>query len=271
MLVALPFLLPAGVPWMVKPPVGARINYSNPLGRKLDMLLLFNELGGNTVKDMVSGYTASFQSNAPSWKDGELNFTSSSSQYALFSAGAETAAANAGSVFSYVFWVRTTGAGNMTVLGGSGSGSRQFQLGGGYRFTYVRSVTASILSSTVDTVLGTWNQYALTSDASNNIKMYVNGQLTGSTTNSFSSSNLLTLGSDVGAGQYLNGQIRLLARWQRVLTPDEINQMYMRPYGLLEPRTTIAERSVRSISGQVITMTPILARRGSSGHPEGDE
>ncbi len=194
----------------------------------------FEDGSGTKATDFSGSGNAGTLTNGPTWVNGKfgkaLNLSSASSQYALI--GNVSALKN--SVFTYSAWVNPASISNsMTVFSSGANSTPRIRLDS-------TSGTISLIDTNV-VVMGTssqsvsanvWTHLAISYDASGSYAFYLNGETAGSGTNSQSfsfGSAAFEIGRNGAANnEYFNGQIDDVRIYNRVLSADEILNLYQK-------------------------------------------
>jgi hypothetical protein len=207
-----------------KPPIGARINQSHPLGRGLALAYLFNEGGSNKIFDGAwRRYDTT--SNGPTWTPSGLSFDGVNDSVAvpnyIFGATGtfyillKPTGITAGDAYQALF---VSSAGNGFHIR-SGSGKLDYYYGGDHL-------------TTVGATEGQWNHMAAVSDAGA-VSFYLNGAING-TAASATGFTAVTSGDDSFSETYA-GEIACILVWNRALSQAEIQQLLADPYAAFRP------------------------------------
>lgn len=234
----------------VKPPRGARVDWSHPLSRNLAGLWLFNEGAGGRVNDLASGNTGVWQ-GTPGWGPGKaggggvFNGTNNAvkavatrlpvTAWSLAAWVKPATIPTTGSDVSMALYVGNDSAGYgfaIGQVGGNAPGSTLVALFGG-KF-WVNSSYASF-------VAGNWTHVVMTLSGLS-VTFYVNGKVV--TVASVGSppaapAAFVTTGAELSTG---NAPTRLFAGgideptvWSRALTPNDVSKLSARPYQMIAP------------------------------------
>jgi hypothetical protein len=247
----------------IKPPVGAQVDWGDPISRGLVSRWLFNERAGVRLID-IAGIAPGAAGNAPAWSVGRtgpaLQFTTASSQYVDLGASSPSALQPTGG-FSIGVWFRRNGTipteqalfANWAVVGGNYHGviltsednasgiANQIRLffGNGTATFAGRPIySAAIADSNWHFIVATWD------GATSN--MYVDGQI-GATPVSVSgiswTSTVPRIGAIYEAGAnkaYAQGWIDGVCFYNRALKPQEIARLYSEPFaGVYQPQKRV--------------------------------
>ena len=185
---------------------------------------------GTTWSDISGGRTGTLQ-NGPAFSTaggGSIDFDGSNDHVTFNSADTPV------SDYTINGWffidTNTTSQGIIT-WGGSGGGKRRSMLiwnGGSGTNYYLRSSTnGSNPAGTTNIVSGQWWNGNVSVASDNTAKIYVNGALENTSTNTLNSPSSITLyvGRTEG-GEYFNGKIAIVNVYNRVLTDAEVLKNY---------------------------------------------
>lgn len=236
---------------LFNPPSGARINWGAPINRGLAGCWLLNEGGGQIFKDIVGVSNAAGIANplnAPGKYGNALSFNGSS-QYVSAPASSATYA----SAYSWSLWLSADNAPAAAVqpaiINGTGAGGNDgfsFTYGHGngtFRFVAAVHTSTAYYAASFGTAPATktWNHYVSTWDGSS-LKSYLNGVLI---TTTATLGTYITTGSNIYIGGspaaiYFPGRINNVRTYTRVLSLQEIMQLYVQPFaGVSTPRRSV--------------------------------
>lgn len=275
-------LYAGGNRWTSKPPIGAQVDWSHPLAKGLVGCFLMNEGGGRIVNDLSNrGITGNNVS--ATWSLGkrgsELKFVATSSQYVEFTKNiSKLDALTNGSVIIYA----TPASLHIGTIFSLANSLGAFYWGlfvrvsaGGFVEVLVRKddVTWGIIQDT-DNVVYSANkpiQIVITQD-SVLYKCYVNA-VQQAMSNAYASTstalgawfnyptginNRLRFGyaSDSTPDNPFNGKIEYIYNYNRALSPQEIQQLYIDPYCFIKPptiwsnfKTAVAAGVIKTLNG----------------------
>lgn len=188
-----------------------------------------DENTGTSAADGSTNGNTGTLTNGPTWTTGQIgsavNFDGSND---YIEAGSSTTLQS--SVFTYAAWINPTGASIRTIKGNNSSGGPQFRLTSGGALEFLKQSVGSIATTTPTVTNSVWSHVALTYDSSGRYVFYINGIPVGSGTSgqSFSFSSVQIGIRDAGSGgaELFSGIIDEFRMYDRVLTADEVIQMY---------------------------------------------
>lgn len=223
-----------------KPSIGSSINWSHPLARGIVGGWLMNEGGGLYFKNLVTQKLSSltnyptFYLGEPLWgncikgvgrrckinadvKDNAPDSSTNKMTFLFYCYIITGANASGGIVFASSNY---TGGLAGIYTGWSQYKDIWFQING----TKAVSPTAPLQSNTVNMIVGTYDGV--------NIKLYNNGKLLQTTAYSTAPS---TDTNPILFALALTSVVIYAARWNRALSPSEIQQLYVEPYCFIAP------------------------------------
>lgn len=249
------------IDWTQKPPQGIQVDWSNPITEGLVGCWLFNEGGGDKVYDL-SGYgndgtltsIALPPTTSSGWNPGEDGAAiafDGSNDYINCGNNASLKTTTETTIYIRCYprdvndwevqiskmnadW--TTDGEYVIEFGGSGNGI--------LRAEYNNNGANIQLTDTGYTV-NTWYSIMLTIDSANGGKLFVNGNLVDSDTTGYTlrgTAASVRIGCRF-VGKSINSPANTIISkaiiWNRTLTPQEIQQLYINPYGMFK-KTEVA-------------------------------
>jgi hypothetical protein len=186
------------------------------------------------------------------------NFVAASSQYLSITDAAQTGLGMQDSSYSASFWVKPAASGTTYIMGqwGSVSGDRAWNIamvvdGGTPNITLYNNanVTSRQLNTAITT--GVWYHFVVVYNyATATASLYKNGAFVGSgslSANSHDSTAAFTLGAVFDtSGQYCDGYLDEVGVWNRVLSANEIAELYNANKALAYPLTVDLNTSIVS-------------------------
>lgn len=265
-------------PWARKPPIGVGINWAHPMAQGLALYWLFNEQGG-APRDLVRRQQGTLGTGhvwGTSTQGGFLGGTGAAEL-----TGTTPSAAILGVPFTVNVLYRSTSDidSNWFMRMGSADASFQnFHFGDGFA-VYLKAFffgAAMQLDFTQGKIFGEWTDAVFSFDGTT-MRGFVNGIPCSSTgtpgTPLTSDGEWTILGAHYGS---FAGDIARIALWHgRAFTQADVNELRVRPYGLLTPRLA---RWVQSAGGDVEPPVPVdqwapvgnvIARRRGGGTASG--
>ena len=232
--------------WSLRPTLGVQINQGHPLANGLIQDYEFSETGGAAIRDLVFPFGALTANGNFSWLPTSQGVTwtgnSQSSSYLSttnpqFWGGPQTWEFLGNPVInSFAFIFDKSGGYYIVRLNGSSQ----------WEFTRFMGTTNLSVHSTKTASTNTLYHVVLTWDGTVNIsgvQIWINGiqDTVGGTAGVgtiFTDPNSsLVVGADsTTPSQGWQGSINVLRTWNRILTPAEIQQLYLDPYSMLLPQ-----------------------------------
>jgi len=219
---------------ILKPPKGAMLNRGHPLARGLKGAWILNEGGGNVVADLSgNGNTGTLVANAYSAGgkfgpcvsfDGTGDYISLKNTYVF------------PTVFSASIWFYADSDLTIRMMMGYTADSGNYIALWSPTSIYVTLTTTSKIFTVPTVSAGVWYHIAITKDASNNVRCYLNG--VESSTGALNDDHTLTIDA-IGKG-YNNtsydwmGDLDMPAIYNRALSPIEIAYLYRNPFCMFE-------------------------------------
>lgn len=217
--------------WTTKPMLGSVIDYSNPLSRGIVGCWLMNERGGLKVKNLVnpSKYNGVLTSNF--WSNNELKFDGSTTYTEITPVVSGTATFlvigmrdrnTPANYLDSVIGIYTGTTGYYCLMFGNGWS------GAGDNYVRTEGSASTAVSLYVNGVRQTSNVQS-NSKLTNRVFYNVVSSYTG-----------ITAGTNFRFGDYqtqnwhLSGGIKVVYYWNRVLSPQEIQSLYVSPYQFIE-------------------------------------
>lgn len=248
------------------PPVGAQINRAHPLANGLLSCWLFNENGGGVVNDCASVNSGIF-TVAPIWSASghgpSLKFDGSTTYVTTLSSPLNPST----QPFTASCWFYVSalpGAGSsyslISQLDGTGTGQPWLYIDTSLQSNKVSSFLGGSATAGATPVTGMWNHCAVTSSPGTpgTVKVYQNGVLTATNAGIIaqSSTGTIRFGANKTPANFLSGQLNDVRVYKRVLTYQEIKEMYANPWGIfLAPK--------RRMIGSAATPVTIVGTGGS--------
>lgn len=229
-------------PMAHKPPLGAQIDWSNPITNGLTNCFLFNEQQGNAVQDLVNPVSCPFAgATSPIWNTStpRVEFTQNTSTYVdLSGARGITSFGAACSIEMLFYWPSLMKDKAFFMWDLSTSWKCGYVLNAAAPLWYTRTTTNATLSGTAATVLsGVMNHTVFTWDGS--IKtVYINGRLYASDAPAHGAGILYLAGCNnirIGcAGDYASEgfSVYLFRTWARPLDAVDVATLYYQPYAM---------------------------------------
>ena len=235
-----------------KPPLGARIDWSNPITKGLELCFVLNENGGGVINDLAKGYNGLFYNNVL-WSSFGLFFDGSSYVETLPFLMPNNS-------FSIVTKTKYTGATSGRTLISKDSLNTTTDIFSLYRSGATGYMTISIINTNNSTysasdtikVPSTITDWATIYDEENtSLKLYRNAEIKGITTTSgtLKNHNSTVRISDTN---WL-GDVFYFYLFSRALSDDEIKLLHYEPYSFFEVPSM---RTVVAFGGGPITATP---------------
>lgn len=236
---------------IAKPPIGSILHPGRPLARGLMLCCPLDEGSGTTFRDLVSHDVSAFDpGNEPSWTQGAFGRTLGFPIATRATAGFAAAPYNriglndwSGSVWFSITTIQAIQnfftAGSLTVedqgwhfrYGSSGGGKFTLSFSNGTSRQQPASAENLALSE------GVWHHAAFTADRDSVVTFYLDGRQVGTVSISayagwdIQGTNSI-LFSSTSSTFDLIGAIDAPAVWRRVLTPDEVRELYRDPFTL---------------------------------------
>jgi hypothetical protein len=288
-LIASLLILPceAKTPWTSKPPLGSQINWGHPLSRGLVGCFLFNEGGGNLVRNSAieKPYPSVHLSNnngtivGADWvgtQKGIGLYFNGSSDYITHNDVFDVGTFD----FSYSCWFRAgwTAANEFRAMMGktaaTGATGRYYLIFNATKIE-VQALNGLITIAEAPYLDGRWHHAIVTIDRDANALLYIDTILKGTADVSAVNGVNYDTTFHFGIGAYtdaagtsftqgwFNGNINNVLIWRRALSPSEIQQLYVEPYcfikgGGMEYATTTSA----ALTGTVTTATEADIRAG---------
>jgi len=237
-----------------KPPLGSQINWSHPLSKGLVGCWLMNEGGGNKINDIARKNNGT--NSGGTWNTttkGKVLYFNGSSYVNCGSSGSINSISTA---ISLVAWIKTSSSTNsIQIISHDGVASipvRCWDLD-----IYVSKLQANFWDSTgnrsyTDSLTtvndNVWHFIVATCDAKGDRKarVYIDGKLdnTGTQGNFYDLNTSLTRMVYIGARDYttacyFTGYISDVCVYNRALSPQEIQQLYIDPYCFIKKPSLI--------------------------------
>ena len=239
-----------------KPPLGSQIDHEHPLSRGLVMALLMNEGSGNRIYDLSGNGNDGVLTNGPLWKPGR---NGAAIAFDGISNSVLTSFNAFSGVLTFSIWFNALSIADGAILGSSNKLAflLRLQAGGDIRL-YPRWGWGG---ANVTHVISANRWYCLTiifDEDSNTVSSYLDGALTISdisTVDYASGSCSLTIGGYPTIPKYFFGLISDTRIWNRALSPDEVQDLYINPYGF------IYKPQKYWLMPQGVTIPPHLFRR----------
>ena len=257
-----------------KPPIGSRFNAASPLARGLQALYVFNEGGGTSFAEASGQHTSATIGNGSGtpacWTNGAFGPAvqlTSAIGYISCSNICDNLAN-----FSVSLWFQNSiSSGAPLVVGKLGTGGTASGQGWGVLqdatkigiFTQLNGgSTFRELDVSVAVNNGKWHHGVFT--VSNYVpqNIYIDGVAVATTTlgsgtvNTTTNPANLTIGGDTHSDWY-SGNLDVIGIWNRILTPDEVQRLYVQPLNLLTaPGQTLYSRGRIRTRGAVQTLMP---------------
>ena len=245
------------IPWRVKPPLGIRQNPSHPLSYGLMGHWLMNEAGGLTAYDISGNGNHGTLTNGPTWTQGQfgpaLSFDGLDDRVTLPDMGTAESYP-----FTFSAWFNTSAADATQAVVSQTNSADSAQRA---QLTYADTVTnfcwnvrngaSEAEACTSITQDGAWHHAVGVSLSATDHKLYVDGVLKTSNTNSVSAPavDTTTIGDNPKIVFPWNGRIDDVRIYNRALSAGEISYLYVYPFADL-----IARR-------QILVMPPVAAGR----------
>jgi hypothetical protein len=248
--------------WTQKPPLGSQIDWSNPLSKGLVGCWLMNEGGGNVAKDLYSNNNGKAYSGSLQYGKNGILVNSFNSQILL--GNSYTASCS----FSVV--VQFMPIGNPIVVNHSiyqsynGVGGLYLRLLTDGHFDFLQSQITDISQVAVPYALNKKYTLGFSIDATGNYKLYEGGIErsrtlgTGVTAQTFALGvpRLGTESNSFGGYEISNGYFYFCYIFNRALSPQEIQQLYIDPYGMiLHPSNRFIIPATSSVVNASVTQT----------------
>lgn len=228
-------------PFTSKPSLGATINWSHPLSKGLVGAWLMNEGGGRIVRDLISSST--------SFIDGAIWNNSAKGKVIYFDGANDSVDLggkyNPGSnPFTILIWLQTSHVNSLAISTCSVAGQQgyEFLIGsGGVAGTNVFRITGSLSTGGFTAATGLndnkYHQYVGTYWNTEG-SWYVDGKLiSDNATNPGTINNSQNLKIARRGSTYCQENVSLVSYYNRVLSPQEIQQLYIEPYCFINPPT----------------------------------
>ena len=225
--------------WLTKPPLGTQLDWSNPLNQGLAAFWLFNEGTGDKVYDISGNNNTgtltnmAFPSTTTSgWNPGRLGpaiaFDGSDDNIDIY----PVVFPSSQTIFTVQAWIKTTNTAFLAnVVGGTTNTASGFiSVLNGYVQWY--DGVAWRLSTTLISD-GIWHHLVFVFNAGT-FSIYVDGkqEYSGAAGTYTYGSAFSKIGNHVSLSRYLNGSIDEVRIWGRALSPSEIQEIYINPYGM---------------------------------------
>ena len=236
---------------ITKPQPGIQINWMHPLARELRGCWLFNEKAGSKLADVsTNNFTGTLTDMDPStdWVGGingsALDFDDTNDFVEL---GTDVIGDN--DLVTMSVWVNFRTLGKVISFFGRGKDGS----GNGWsilvhkniddilQFHVVRtvpSVAGVVATSNITVVTNRWYHVVGIWEPTIGVKIYVDGVLEATTTDTGSSLRTSTVGTRIGGNmqdtsdRFHDGQIEDCRIWNRVLSADEVKQLFHTPYAM---------------------------------------
>jgi concanavalin A-like lectin/glucanase superfamily protein len=264
----------------VKPPAGARVNWSNPVAAGLKHLIPFNE-GGGIPQDLVTETRLQigtpFEGYLPAWSlgpDGSAMDYSTAPGYGKYHVMPNTYLGRNNWTIHAVFMTAdsTVWNGNILSVGNSWNDGGALMLLGTGRNSgtvhYSANTSWGYLTSNRSIVSNRWYSMTAVFDYTNlKYGLYTNGlvdiNLLDAQTLNGSNTNNIYLGSgyDGFTGYTYNGRVGFVGVWGRVLRPDEVLSLHQNPWQTLQAPKSPRLYAAPAAGG---SFNPAWARRTNS-------
>ena len=257
--------------WLQKPPLGVQINHAHPLARGLVGCWLFNEGGGDIAYDL-SGYgnhgtlngMAFPPTTASGWnpgRDGVGLMFDGSNDYVDCGNDPSLNITDAITIEAWIKMVSTSTDGMIVAKWGTFADtqwsyfSRVDVTNPRFGFSADGATTCGIKTYTDLTIVqNRWHHVVSTwRKIDGTMRAYLDGvassQIANCSNNLFISSKPVSIGRDSdNAVHHFNGSIDQVRIYNRALTADEIQQLYIDPYCTFEPATkyTVVDERLKS-------------------------
>ena len=169
--------------------------------------------------------------------------------------GSTASYVNAGTIASYpltIFtdcaWVNPSNtATNRTIIAGSGNSFPQFRISNTNVLQLLKANIVGVGATTATVSSGVWSFVCVSYDASGNYKFYINGAVSSSGTNLqiFSNSNF-QIGIQTSLGEKFSGTIDDVRIYNRVLSSQEVQQLYALGQANVAHSNTTAQIGINS-------------------------
>jgi hypothetical protein len=258
--------------YTIKPPVGTQIHWGHPLAQGLRHCFAAAEGGGNKIVDIARNYGADGAGTVGSWVTSSMGVAYKGNNSAYFKAPTNIT----GAITHEIWFIpnTTTNQGLMQLVDGTvppsspsewdrtlytdGSGKPTFWVWDGAAVQKIAGASALVASTLYQVV-------AVSTGA--NIFLYVNAAqvATAATVQSAAGAgpNYCTFGwatADDSSNYFNDGTLILGRTWDRGLSAKEVQDLYMRPWGMFEGGDNPRVRAV-SVSNVTTTQTqPATAR-----------
>jgi len=234
----------------MKPVLGSQIQLGHPLCTGLVACWLFNEGSGDYVQDSFSNaHGTPIIGGSSTWAAGKFGIARSfngSDQNIRFLDGGPTDISGANAQITILAWVKlplVDPAGYICSKYLPTTGNRQYQLYYNQteheiRFNLSPNGTAYTAVTGLSHIIedGNFHQVVATSD-DNYMRLYIDSKLDCTpavyTTGIFSCPHDFRIGSNP-AGSWFNGMIDHIMIWDRALTANEIQSLYINPFQMFE-------------------------------------
>ena len=246
-----------------KPPYGARLNRDHPLSRGLVMALLMNEGSGNRTYDLTGNGNDGVLTNGPLWKPGRNGAAISfdgNNDYVGCGSGLTL---QPSSGITYAVQIRPTVTGQHGIISSAGNWYERAYL-------YLRNQenrqiafgvddvscfrTGNIINGRHAYIVGTYSKSTGAARLYQDTKIIGSGQWTGPIVTT-ADSLIIGYGPGIVAPQRFLGLISDVRIWNRALSPDEVQDLYINPYGF------IYKPQKYWLMPQGVTIPPHLFRR----------
>jgi hypothetical protein len=238
---------------------------SSSLARGLFGYWPCNEGGGLRLQDAVGGLDGVYSGTTPGWTqspfgpalklDGSSNYFQIPNSFAIQNPG------NPISLSCWLFWNASSESYN-SLFTNEIHGSWTFLLKSNQQPAFYNSGAGADPITTNTIPFSKWVHLVLTwgaaIDSNSTVSVYLNGILLGSTTLGNSGgggTGAMNIGGNApfGSGRYINGNMRDVGMWTRVLTPAEVLQLYLDSNAVLAQAPYIELFSTTGAASQNIT------------------